>query len=305
MEKLDGVLNNVENEDLELLKTNPNEFWKGVKTIGNYAFFYLPIENIEIPDTITNVAAYAFANCNKLKEVKIGKNVKILCADAFFNCKKLEKAYISGSVKEIGFSCFADCENLQEVILEDGIEVVNNFAFANCSKLKYIKFANSIKTIQEYCFQNCKSLEEVLMPESLTEIKNNLFLNCSNLKKVKLSPKTAKIGELSFSGCKNLQNINIENIRRIDAGAFDGCENISKFEISKNNFFIHESCINHSLFNYVFQSKQNNNIILLKDLPKNSEQKVYELSKFKNVIENFDNRIFLLPNFSIDKFNSF
>lgn len=39
MEKKDGVLTDVTEDDLELLKSNPKEFWKGVTKIGEYAFW--------------------------------------------------------------------------------------------------------------------------------------------------------------------------------------------------------------------------------------------------------------------------
>ena len=41
MEKKDGVLIDVKEDDLELLKSNPDEFWEGVTKIGEDAFLGL------------------------------------------------------------------------------------------------------------------------------------------------------------------------------------------------------------------------------------------------------------------------
>ena len=56
-----------------------------------------------IPDTVaikskiylvTEIAAGAFKNSKKLKEITIGKNVKKIGAKAFYNCKSLKKIKI-------------------------------------------------------------------------------------------------------------------------------------------------------------------------------------------------------------------
>ena len=41
MEKKDEVLPDVKEDDLELLKSNPDEFWESVTKIGEYAFLGL------------------------------------------------------------------------------------------------------------------------------------------------------------------------------------------------------------------------------------------------------------------------
>ena len=53
MEKRFGVLSSVTNDDLKLLETKPKKFWRGVKKIGDYAFYGCTgLTSITIPDQI-------------------------------------------------------------------------------------------------------------------------------------------------------------------------------------------------------------------------------------------------------------
>ena len=85
------VLYDVTNDDLELLKTNPAEFWKDVTSIANRAFEGCSsLTSIAIPESVTEIGAFAFSDCEKLQEVIVPEGLKI-AEDIFSGCPKTLK----------------------------------------------------------------------------------------------------------------------------------------------------------------------------------------------------------------------
>lgn len=92
MEKVNGVLLNVNDDDIMLLKKNPTEFWDGVTSIGDGAFAYCSyLENIsiEIPNTVTSIGDFAF-NSLSITNIKIPDSVTSIVDNPFTGFQKLE-----------------------------------------------------------------------------------------------------------------------------------------------------------------------------------------------------------------------
>lgn len=79
---------------------------KNKKTVTVTSVTSKSLKKITIPATITlngtvfkvtKIADSVFKNCKKLKEVKIGKNVKIIGRLSFYNCGKLNRIYMKGT----------------------------------------------------------------------------------------------------------------------------------------------------------------------------------------------------------------
>ena len=84
MEKVNGVLTNVNYDDIEMLKTNPTEFWKGVTKIGNGAFIgRTNLERINIPKGVTEIEDSAFSSCINL--TKICRNYVVRALILWYN----------------------------------------------------------------------------------------------------------------------------------------------------------------------------------------------------------------------------
>ena len=74
-----------------------------------------------IPDYITKIEDYAFANCDYLRGVYIPDGIDEIGEGAFKNCQILEEVKISGYIDKIGKHAFENCENLREVEISDGL----------------------------------------------------------------------------------------------------------------------------------------------------------------------------------------
>lgn len=82
---------------------------EGVKEIGNSAFVNTSIEEIVLPNSITEISDYAFSNCKKLKKVTVGSGIKYIERKAFTNCESLENIYFTGPVPSATTECFYNC----------------------------------------------------------------------------------------------------------------------------------------------------------------------------------------------------
>lgn len=80
-------------------------------------------KNIVIPKTVsyqgttlfvTEIGRKAFANCVKVKQLVIGKNVRRIGEKAFANCKNLKKVKGGKNVKKIGPKAFSNCKKLKK-----------------------------------------------------------------------------------------------------------------------------------------------------------------------------------------------
>ena len=65
------------------------------------------IKEIEIPEGVTEIAGYAFEDCESLTSVKIPVSVSSIGAIAFSNCKSLVSINIPKGITEIETGTFA------------------------------------------------------------------------------------------------------------------------------------------------------------------------------------------------------
>lgn len=80
-----------------------------VSEIGEGAFAYTRIEEIEIPGNVKKISFLAFQHCHRLKKVIIHEGVEEIGDRAFSECGELESVSIPFSIKKIGAGAFASC----------------------------------------------------------------------------------------------------------------------------------------------------------------------------------------------------
>ncbi len=91
-----------------------------------------------MPMTVTDIAEYAFWNCNTLEGISLSGNLKQIPDYAFANCKSLTGITIPYSVNHIGLKAFSDCVNLATANIPSSVAVIHDTAFDGCNKLKII-----------------------------------------------------------------------------------------------------------------------------------------------------------------------
>ena len=115
------------------------------------------LEEIAIPQSVTSIDSYAFANTN-LTSLHLPEGITSIGNSAFYDCDKLTEITVPGSADMIPAGAFQDCSNLERVTLGEGIRTICYAAFAECDKLTAIAIPSTVTTIESDAFDSCDSL---------------------------------------------------------------------------------------------------------------------------------------------------
>lgn len=143
---------------------------KGVAGIGEWAFSCKSLISISIPEGVTDIKDYAFADCSELTSIIIPEGVA-----------------------SIGKCAFRDCRSLTEISIPKGVVSIEENAFIGCSGLKSVSISKEVESIGQCAFGSCDSLASIIVEEgnavydsrgncnAIIEKKSNtLVVGCSN-----------------------------------------------------------------------------------------------------------------------------
>ncbi len=177
-----------------------------------------------IPNSVTGIAAGAFAGCKYLTSILIPNSVKSIGEMAFSICSGLISVTIPSSVTSIGDRAFFSSGKLKNISVDS-----NNKNYVSAGGVLYNKnkteliiypagkadtsftIPNSVICITEAAFFGCESLTKVTIPSSVMDIGDEAFMNCISLGNVTVPDSVIKIGVLSFCSCTGLTSITIYN----------------------------------------------------------------------------------------------
>ena len=158
-------------------------FGKNITSIGNGAFAYSNIENVQMNDNVTALDEYAFYYCTKLANVDLSKNLTKIDGYETFKYTAALKHIDLKNVKELtGWYTFqqsgledADLSNVESV---DGVQV-----FGSCYDLKTVYIGKNTDLSSRLgigcnCFAGCHRLEKYVQKEAN---KNNLYVEDGKL----------------------------------------------------------------------------------------------------------------------------
>lgn len=147
---------------------------KGAYSIPTSMFFQCSgLETAELPATLEDIEAYAFADCGSLTEVVGLEKTKVesIGTSAFENCAKLTKLFLPRRLRFLGGAAFAGCGSLQEVVFPAEVERLGDHCFRDCKKLRRVELPDSVTYIGVSCFAGCDSLQEISLPYACREEK--------------------------------------------------------------------------------------------------------------------------------------
>ena len=217
-----------------------------VTGIGNQALNFSSFESIKIPDSVTSIDFGAFAYCQSLKRVIIGKSVSSIGDAAFGVCVSLESIevdadnqyfqtidgnlyskdgktlvmyaigkkatsfVISNSVESIGNGSFACSKYLESIKIPDSVTSIGDHTFNSCKKLESVEIGNSVEIIGDYAFRACTSLASIEILDSVTSIGSSAFSSCDSLTSIEIPDSVTSIGSFAFSSCASLTSIEVD-----------------------------------------------------------------------------------------------
>lgn len=84
--------------------------------VGSNCFAYSRIEIADLKSLITT-GTESFANCDKLKAVRIGKRAALIGTRAFFKCRKLKLLIVESVGVQLGDEAFAGCNKKMKAVV--------------------------------------------------------------------------------------------------------------------------------------------------------------------------------------------
>ena len=199
---------------------------------------YLESESYEMPDTVFELAACAFAS-SKLKNVVISDNIKVIPDGCFKDNANLESVYIPLSVTYVGDEAFRNCGKLKTAAIPSLCTYLGNYAFENCTSLESFDFGkrNTVLEVGTHLFNNCTSLTSITDPEGINKLTDYMFAN-TGFDKINIPATITNIsGDGIFENCKNLSvvtfadGIQIEKYTTLGGRAFYGCDKLESIKL--------------------------------------------------------------------------
>ncbi len=165
------------------------------------------LEDVVLPDVITEIGYSSFYNCTSLKHVNFPSNLTTIKYQAFYGCTSLSGEIIFPSqLTTIEYTAFYNCKSLTKVTFPEGLLSIGESAFSGCSSLSgELTLPASLTSIEGNAFYNCSSLTKVNFKEGLQSIKSYAFQNCYNLTGELTLPSTiTSVEYYAFNGCNKL-----------------------------------------------------------------------------------------------------
>ena len=173
------------------------EIPEGIRRIGDFAFARSEITQALLPEGITDIGYASFYHCDKLADVEIPDTVSYIAPYAFTETSWLNGwlaggngaddflvvgdgillAYRGGGgmvsipqgVKQIASGAFKDRTGITGVILPDSVEAIGEEAFENCSNLTGFQGGKGLKQIKDRAFAGCP-IADIHIPASVEEV---------------------------------------------------------------------------------------------------------------------------------------
>ena len=159
---------------------------EGLTKISNHAFDAVDRENskeitrITFPSTLQTIEYKAFQGC-QLEEVVIPDSVTEMESDIFRYCDKLKTIKYPSNLVEF-YGGFKGCTSLEKVDIPDSVRVIKMWAFQDIS-LKLVELPDKLEKIEQSAFAGSK-LEDIIIPASVNTIEKGVFNECENLKRI-------------------------------------------------------------------------------------------------------------------------
>ena len=199
--KEDYLINDAWTKIYKIKEPNHIVIGSGITGIGDFVFYavdkkekigedsipknhFSKIEDVSLPDTITNIGQCAFGDCKSLKSIKIPSKVKVISESAFSSCSSLRSVILGDNVEKIEAFAFDDCKKLESIKMPNSLKVIGYMSFKDCSELKTVELSDSTKSIAVDAFIGCEKLKEISVPKSVEKINTRAFGYITDKKKV-------------------------------------------------------------------------------------------------------------------------
>ena len=158
------------------------------------------ITEITIPDSVTQIASWAFTNCDKVKSITLGNGVTEIGYNAFSGCIALTDLVIGDNLKTFEESCFVNSRSLKNIY------VTSIETWCNISGKHKIWKEGYQRERNLYLIEGGEAtlLTEIVIPDGVTAIYLGKFTMCTSITKIVIPESVTYIGAYAFYGCPEL-----------------------------------------------------------------------------------------------------
>jgi len=268
--------------------------WCGISFVGDTAnpLYYaknlylngLLVENLTVPDGVTEIRNNAFYNCTSLVALTLPNSMISIKEYAFANCSALSEIVLSESLTDIGVGAFSGCSALSKITIPESVTNIGQQAFSHCLSLKNLYIADikswldikrgdananplyaardghlyvggalvsdlvipeGVTSIGGWAFSGCSSLEKVKIPDSVTRIETGAFNGCFNLLEITIPDSVVSMGGSAFNECSSLVEIAIpKSVTIIESAIFKNCTSLFEITIPEGVTHVGDSAFN-------------------------------------------------------------
>jgi BspA type Leucine rich repeat region (6 copies) len=214
----------------------------GYSAFAGYRFSPQDSPNsVSIPCSITNIGAYAFAECLNLDSVTISDG--IIGDEAFEGIDELTNVTMGHGVTSIGEFAF-DGDPMQSVTIPDSVTNFGDAAFYDCEGLANVTIGAGCASIPDGAFYQCFSLEKIVIPATITAIGHDAFYN-AGLVTMTIPGNVTSIGDSAFYECPLTNLLIPDSVTNLGPYAFEGCGELTNIAIGAGITAIEESMFEH------------------------------------------------------------
>ena len=216
-----------------------------------------------LPQSVTEIAAYAFANNQGVTEIVLHNGVEKIGEYAFLNSaltsvqwdktnsiiqtlengvfqgSKLSEITLPDSVISVGDRAFAN--SAITAFNGDGLQILGDRVFSGCKQLVNIALYDGIKTMGSRVFENCTALNYVTLP-SVEKLGSHTFAGCTSLNRVRYGENATTTGDYTFVSLNytpgsyyyDYEGVPVQSVfflgnslTTVGEGLFYGCTNLS------------------------------------------------------------------------------
>ena len=204
-----------------------------VTEIGGWAFANTNLNSITIPDSVTQIGKSAFS-ASKLESIRIPDTVTGIGEHAFNGCTELKDVTLPNIRQNIVSGMFAGCTSLEKIVLPETVTAIRSDAFEGCTALKDITWSKAPEIIESYAFQNCSALTEVMIPGTVKTIGSEAFRNCDALTTVTIPDSVTSYGSWMFYDCDALTTVKLgSGMKTIPESMFEHCDALESLSIPR------------------------------------------------------------------------
>ena len=166
------------------------------------------IKKVTFGGNCTAVYSNMFENCSALTDITIPETVTSIAANAFAGTG-IASLDLHGGIATVSSSAFQNCKSLTTVKLNEGTTFIDALAF-NGSPVSSLTLPASLTTIGKQAFNNCALTGEIVLPGAVSRIYDLAFSGNKAMTSIALPASLSNLGEGVFQGCTGLAAITVD-----------------------------------------------------------------------------------------------